>query len=531
MTDTNHSSVAEQQENDMVMNPDLQQASLPIEKWTIESETLTYKTLATVGDFECRVFYRKEEYDPDRSFNGEKPVILVCSTSWLDDEGENKLHRYMVQTRAVYVNVVVRSTGVISSNRDVRDAVRYLSGEVKRYNGDNGKIQVVDINDNDKVYEMSYDDINLSLDVTSDTSNPQTLGQMYPVDSYTSNDVGGGSISLSYNSIFQNGTIAMSELNNKLGGGHRISGYYRGGSAVANVGNNGSIPTSGTIKFSDFRNMTDTVNGHCNGNFGHLKSRWDIFGDSTWTSNLNKMVKMSGHCGVTDPNQPAIRFNNSGGGNIIGLEMVASGRIWGYSGQPGGQGGLTSGGNGGYAIHMAVPTKISDGDWNDRIKGGGGGGGGGGTGGQGGGGGHGGTKRCNSRFCWSTKRVCYNNGGAGGAGGAGGQGGHGHGYQWDGSVWVDTHGAGWGGGNAGSGGSGGGTNAGAGGQGGTGGGGGGHQNGGGTGGTGNRGADGGSDNRGCGYHSNRTGQNGTGGHGGGSAPGKHTTSHNGGRYS
>ena len=80
MTDQNYSQLAEQQENDMVMNPDLQQSSLPIEKWTIESETLTYKTLATVGDFECRVFYRKEEYDTSRSFNGEKPVILVCST-------------------------------------------------------------------------------------------------------------------------------------------------------------------------------------------------------------------------------------------------------------------------------------------------------------------------------------------------------------------------------------------------------------------------------------------------------------------
>jgi len=50
------------------------------------------------------------------------------------------------------------------------------------------------------------------------------------------------------------GTISLSSIALEFGGTapHSISEYYRGGAFVANTLINAAIPTSGTIKFSDF---------------------------------------------------------------------------------------------------------------------------------------------------------------------------------------------------------------------------------------------------------------------------------------
>ena len=60
------------------------------------------------------------------------------------------------------------------------------------------------------------------------------------------------------------GTIRASDIQGEFGGSNpfRLSDYYRGGGRVPNIAQNNSIPTSGTIRFSDFYGSTNaTYNG------------------------------------------------------------------------------------------------------------------------------------------------------------------------------------------------------------------------------------------------------------------------------
>lgn len=237
------------------------------------------------------------------------------------------------------------------------------------------------------------------------------------------------SISKSTDNLFSSGSISFSALKNTFGGGNSLSGYKRG-SAVPDVSYNSSVPTSNSdIDFSDFRNTTKKITATCNGNFDQLNARWQIFGDQDWTATIEKVIEVTGNVGSTAVGQPAMRINQQCGGNV---ELKVNGMIYGRSGD-------RNGGAGSIGIWIASPVKVSDGDWGDRIIGGGGGGGRGGNGGNGGNGEHGGKKRCNGWFCNGSKRECYNNGGTGGNGGAGGEGGRGKGYVWNGSGWSLVH--------------------------------------------------------------------------------------------
>ena len=181
-----------------------------------------------------------------------------------------------------------------------------------------------------------------------------------------------------------------------------------------------------------------------------------MFGDGAYTSSIEKELNIGGNVGSSGNDNPAIRFNDSGGGSITLNINNTSGSpvVRGYAGDRGSAGG-GDGGTGGIAMTISSPIKMPLSHWNDRVRGGGGGGGGGGTGGQGGGGGHSGHRVCTGWFCNGSYLVCHGNGGTGGGGGAGGQGGRGDGYYWDGSNWIATHSAGQSGGAAGAGGQGG----------------------------------------------------------------------------
>lgn len=57
------------------------------------------------------------------------------------------------------------------------------------------------------------------------------------------------------------GAISISDLKNEFGGPNDLGEYYRGGSYVPNIGQNGSIPTSGSISLSQFYGATGAVSG------------------------------------------------------------------------------------------------------------------------------------------------------------------------------------------------------------------------------------------------------------------------------
>ena len=42
--------------------------------------TKVYKTLATVGDFHCKIWYYDDDYDPSRTTQGGKRIHIVPSS-------------------------------------------------------------------------------------------------------------------------------------------------------------------------------------------------------------------------------------------------------------------------------------------------------------------------------------------------------------------------------------------------------------------------------------------------------------------
>jgi len=528
----NNSSNQYHTEAEIDANPELQRTEgNPTVAKEMMWHTKVYKSLATLGDFLCYVWYYDHDYDPLRVTTGSKRIHIVPSEERI--EGDAELNKYfdlysnLYPEGAIYVNPIIRRNGTkFQSNKDLKDCVKYMSGVAGHYGADPSKIVATDIQDGEKMYDMTYD--LTASSVFSDVSN-DTLENL------TSGPVGGGSLSKNYETVFSSGSISMSDINNNFGAGHALGSYYRG-QGIANISQNSHVPTSGSISFNNLRGCCGKITANANGNWAHAQARWELFSQTEWDSGITKVINMNGNVGSNDTGNPAVRLNNSGGGNIT-LNINNGSGGGGGSGGPAcrghagsrGSAAAGNGGSGGLALHVASPVKIPSGHFNSRIAAGGGGGGGGGAGGQGGGGGNSGGYKCSGWFCHSQYRWCRGDGGTGGAGGGGGQGGRGNGYYWDGSNnwWVDSHHAGQGGGLAGSAGSNGNSRAGGrGGDGGAGGNGGNHGNNGSTGNTGQTGSNGGGAGANCGgYPGGQSGKAGSGGGSGGSAGTKYTTSH------
>ncbi len=529
---TNQSIDQERKEYEIDSNPELQRTE---GNPTVANQMMwhpkVYKTLATVGDFMCFIWYYDHDYDPLRVSTGSKRIHIVPSEERI--EGDLELNKYFdaysfqYPEGAIYVNPIIRRNGTkFQSNKDLKDCVKYMSGVAGHYNADPSKIVATDILDGDKMYDMSYD--LSSSSVYSDVSN-DTL------DNITSGPVGGGSLSKNYETVFSSGSISMSQIHSNFGAGYALGSYYRG-SGIANISQNSHVPTSGSISFNNLRGCCGKITANANGNWNHAQARWELFTQTEWDSGITKVINCNGNIGSNDTGNPALRFNNSGGGNItVNINNANGGgggssgpAVRGHAGSRGG-GNSGNGGQGGLAMHVASPINIPSGHFNSRVRAGGGGGGGGGQGGQGGGGGNNGGWKCSGWFCHSQYRWCHHgSGGTGGTGGAGGQGGRGNGYYWDGgnNWWVDSHHAGQGSGAGGAAGSAGGHNAGTGGQGGTGGSGGGFEGSGNSGGTGGTGSNGGGAGGGCGgYPGGQAGKAGSGGGSGGGSGSKYSTSH------
>lgn len=320
------------------------------------------------------------------------------------------------------------------------------------------------------------------------------------------------------------GPISNNDIAGEFGGStpHSLSEYYRNGGLVP--GNNTNIPTSGTIRLSDFYGAVNEIIVNISASATDVNAN-TLFG-TNWGSSVPKRLIINSGVTVGGVSAAALTLNGSMGGTLV---VENNGSIQGF-------GGTSNGGNGGNAIQADQTASVTiTNNSGGQIYAGGGGGGQGGSGGSGGTGGQGGTggggqtssepggtgtlafaSSCNGRceavygsgaicvgqcqfqnlsmFGLPNKFACSNcrtfsntSGGAGGAGGAGstsggtgGTGGRGRGYNQ--TQQNGSSGSAGPSGSAGSSGSSGGSGAGTGGTGGTGG-------SGGTGGTGGNGGD------------------------------------------
>ena len=400
-----------QQEYEIDSNPELQRSEFaPVAKEEMFHEKV-YKTLVTLGDFMCYVWFYDHDYDDKRTVKGSKRIHIVPSEERIEDSLEiNKYFNIandVWSEGVIYVNAIFRRNGTaFTSNKDLKDCVKYFSGVAAHYGADKDKIIAIDIADNEKMYEMSYD--SLTSNTYADVSN-----NVYS--DFTSIPIGNGSLSLSYTRVFQVGPIEMSDLNTEFSLGNNIGAYYRGaGGGIADIPENGAVPTLGNpISYSNLRQTVKKITANANGNWQHLQAKWEIYGESAYASSLEKVLNVNGFVGSGANTDPAIRFHSGGGGDIKVYLNAGNSAVRGYSGEGGNAGG-GDGSNGGVGMVVATPIQMPQSHYNDRLRGGGGGGGGGGQGGQGGGGGHSGHRVCRGWFCNSSYLVCHGNGGTGG---------------------------------------------------------------------------------------------------------------------
>ena len=183
--------------------------------------------------------------------------------------------------------------------------------------------------------------------------------------------------------IAASGAVSFSDLRSEFVGGSgsvSFSDLYRGGSNIpAKAANNNavnlaaSVPTSGTVNFTNFRSTTKGFRytytaGATNQNASAL------FGDDYSASYLKEIVIDSGvELGATSTAEEALQIDAGGAGTIT---VTNNGTLTGA-------GGAANGGAGGDAFEANVACTFIN---NGTVRSGGGGGGQGGAGGTGGGG-------------------------------------------------------------------------------------------------------------------------------------------------
>ena len=182
----------------------------------------------------------------------------------------------------IYVNAIFRRNGTaFTENKDLKDCVKYFSGVSAHYGADKDKIVAIDIADNEKMYDMSYDSV--TAKTYSDISN-----NVYS--DFTSIPIGNGTLSLSYERVFQVGEIEMSDINAEFNLVNNIGAYYRG-NGIADIPENSAVPTLGNpISYSNLRQTVKKITANCNGNWQHLQAKWEVYGESAYGSSLEKIL-------------------------------------------------------------------------------------------------------------------------------------------------------------------------------------------------------------------------------------------------
>ena len=341
-------------------NPELQRTEVnPSVAREICAHEKVYKTLVTLGDFICYVWFHDNDYDDSRTTEGSKRIHIVPSESRIEDE--IKINEYLniasnvFSEGVVYVNAIFRRNGTaFTENKDLKDCVKYMTGVAAHYNASSDKIVAIDAEDNDRMYDVTYDVA--SAKNYSDISN-NVLGD------FTSGAVGNGSLDVSNTTHFATGAISLSAINSAFTSGTSIGAYYRG-TGVGNITANNNVPTSGPISFSNLRNAVSKVTATANGNWMHLQARYEVFGDNTYTSTVTKQLNIGGNVGSDGSSNPAVRFNSGGNGSItFRINTSNSPVVRGYAGEKGIGGGNTGDGGGGGA-----PVAAATGEGGSRTS-------------------------------------------------------------------------------------------------------------------------------------------------------------------
>ena len=118
--DENYSLQQEQREYEIDSNPELQRNELnPSVAKVMYSHEKVYKTLATVGDFVCHIWYYDDNYDPQRSTEGSKRIHIVPTDNILKHDTDSKLVNYWFNIAndkwpqgVIFVNPIIRRNGV-----------------------------------------------------------------------------------------------------------------------------------------------------------------------------------------------------------------------------------------------------------------------------------------------------------------------------------------------------------------------------------------------------------------------------------
>ena len=325
----------DQQNYEIDSNPELQRSEFaPVAKEEMFHEKV-YKTLVTLGDFKCYVWFYDYDYDESRTSQGTKRIHIVPSEARIEDSLE--INKYFNVANGVwsegviYVNAIFRRNGTtFTENKDLKDCVKYFSGVSAHYGADKDKIVAIDIADDEKMYDMSYDSV--TAKTYSDISN-----NVYS--DFTSIPIGNGTLSLSYERVFQVGEIEMSDINAEFNLGNNIGAYYRG-NGIADIPENSAVPTLGNpISYSNLRQTVKKITAQCNGNWQHLQAKWEVYGESAYASSLEKILNVNGYVGSGANTDPAIRFHSGGGGDIKVYLNAGNSAVRGYSGDAGSAGG------------------------------------------------------------------------------------------------------------------------------------------------------------------------------------------------
>ena len=137
-------------------------------------------------------------------------------------------------------------------------------------------------------------------------------------------------VSVATNPVPGSGSLSFSTLRNTLTndtGSVSLSNYYKGGSKVPNATQNASLPTSGAISVSNFRNCISKVTATITGVEVNVVASSILSG--YYTSGLAKTIRIQGTV-ISQTNDPAMTVDG-GSPTVVGLDFQG-GSINGHRG-------------------------------------------------------------------------------------------------------------------------------------------------------------------------------------------------------
>ena len=170
------------------------------------------------------------------------------------------------------------------------------------------------------------------------------------------------------------GPLSLSQIQTEFGGSNPISmsEYYRGGAYVTT--NNTNVPTSGTIKISDFYNAARQFSFTISSNYSSPQNLRSLALAAGWNGSDPVLATNTAIISSDTTGTAALTINGSFPGGVI---LINNGTVVGMGGAGGAGGGQSSGAvsgsAGGTALSVSVAVSINN--TSGTFAGGGGGGG------------------------------------------------------------------------------------------------------------------------------------------------------------